>query len=436
MNTMNTIDLPRVLVVGTNPWREDGTAHTLKSIFSCWESSKLALVYTKSGLPYTKVASRFFQISENLILKNLSKPWKNIGQEVVSTEIVDDSLTREEDARYAKAHKNPSMLLTICREFVWLFGHWRSRALNQFVEDFNPDLLFIPIYPTVYMGWIQRYVIRKTKKPFVCYLADDNYSYDSCKGVLSYLHRFWLRKNVRWLSTHCNQMYVIVEKEKEDTDNLFGTDSLILTKSIDFSNRPYSPHPLNKPIKFVYTGKLIIGRDKTLAMIADAINEVNKDGIKAELNIYSGDEPVAEVMAKLNNGASYHRGFIQRDQVDRVQQEADVVVFAEALEGKEANIARLSFSTKITDYLANGKCILAIGKEYIAPIDYFARNDSAIIANKKEEILERIRDIVNNPEIIEEYSKKAYDCAVKNHEKSMVDTRFMESMVNTLVYRT
>ena len=421
--------LPKVLVVGINPWREDGTAHTLKNIFSCWESEKLALIYTKSSLPYTNVASRFFQISENLVLKNILKPWKCIGKEVVSTEVVDKSLTQAEEARYAKAHKKHSMLFTLCREIVWMLGHWRGKALKDFLKDFDPEMLFIPVYPTVYMGWIQRYVIKKTKKPFVCYLADDNYSYDYCSGMFSYIHRFWLRKNVRWLATHCSQMYVIVEKEKEDTDNRFGTDSLILTKSIDFSNRPYNPHPLNKPIKFVYTGSLIIGRDKTMALIADAINEINADGIKAEFDIYSKDEPVAEIMERLNRGASHHKGFIQRSEVDRVQSEADVVVFAEALEGKAANIAKLSFSTKITDYLANGKCVFAVGKDYIAPIDYFVRNDSAIVATDKEQIKEKLRYIIDNPAVISEYSKKAYDCAVRNHEKSMVDKRFMDSMV-------
>ena len=421
---------PSVLVVAIEPWREDGTAHTLKDIFSCWDATKVSLIYTRSGLPFTDVASRFFQISENEVLKNLVKPWKSIGQEVNNAVKVDAELTKEEDARYAKAHKHSSMVLTMCREFVWLLGHWRSKALKQFVQDVNPDILFIPIFPTVYMGWIQRYVIRKTKKPFVCYLADDNYSYDSCKGVMSYLHRFWLRKNVRWLSTHCSQMFVIVEKEKEDTDKLFGTNSVILTKAIDFSNRPFNPHPLNSPIRFVYTGSLIIGRDKTMAMIADAINKVNEEAgeIKACFDIYSGDEPVAEVMEHLNNGACKHRGFLQRSEVDRVQSEADVVVFAEALEGKDSNIARLSFSTKITDYLANGKCILAVGKEDIAPIDYFQRNDSAIIAHDKQEIYQQISKIVASPEIISEYSKKAYDCAVRNHEKQTVHGRFIENM--------
>lgn len=421
---------PSVLVVAIEPWREDGTAHTLKDIFSCWDATKVSLIYTRSGLPFTDVASRFFQISENEVLKNLVKPWKSIGQEVNNAAKVNAELTKEEDARYAKAHKHSSMVLTMCREFVWLLGHWRSKALKQFVQDVNPDILFIPIFPTVYMGWIQRYVIRKTKKPFVCYLADDNYSYDSCKGVMSYLHRFWLRKNVRWLSTHCSQMFVIVEKEKEDTDKLFGTNSVILTKAIDFSNRPFNPHPLNSPIRFVYTGSLIIGRDKTMAMIADAINKVNEEAgeIKACFDIYSGDEPVAEVMEHLNNGACKHRGFLQRSEVDRVQSEADVVVFAEALEGKDSNMARLSFSTKITDYLANGKCILAVGKEDIAPIDYFQRNDSAIIAHDKQEIYQQISKIVASPELISEYSKKAYDCAVRNHEKQTVHGRFIENM--------
>ena len=104
-------------------------------------------------------------------------------------------------------------------------------------------------------------------------------------------------------------------------------------------------------------------------------------------------------------------------------------MFAESLVGKEANVAKLSFSTKITDYLSNGKCIFAVGKEYIAPIDYFVRNDSAIVSTNVEDIKQNIKRIIDNPAIVTEYSKKAYDCAVRNHEKNMVDQRFINSML-------
>ena len=424
-------NLPKVLVFDMNPWREDGTAHTMKNIFSCWTPDKLAHIYTKPSLPYTKVASRFFQISENAVLKNILKPWVVIGQEVQSLKEADEGVAKE-NARRAQVRKHNSDLLYLIRELVWLFGHWRGKKLSGFLKDFDPDLIFACIQPTVFSGWIERYVIKKTGKPFVCYLADDNYSYDSCKSLWSYLHRFWLRKNVKWLSEHCNQMFVIVEKEKEDTDTRFGTNSVILTKGIDFSNKPYTPHKLNSPIKIVYTGSLIIGRDKTLALIADALNNINGEEVKAELFIYSPDKPEEPVLSRLNKGDSHYMGFIDRSEVNRIQTEADIVVFAEALEGKEANIAKLSFSTKITDYLSNGKCIFAVGREYIAPIDYFVRNDSAIVATSVEQIEERLRFIIDNPSIIAEYCNKAYDCAVRNHEKAMIDNRFIQTMIKAV----
>ena len=421
---------PKVLVVGINAWREDGTAHTLMDIFRCWDPHKLALVYTRSDLPYTEVCQKYFQISENQVLSSVCKPWMRVGKEVVNTPFKDSVDINAEHTRYSQAHKRSSTLLPLLREFVWKLGHWKSQALKSFVKDFNPDIIFVPIYPTVYMGWIQKFIIKLTGKPYVCYLADDNYSYDSCRGVLSYLHRWWLRKQVGPLASGSKEMFVIVDKEKEDTDKRFGTNSVILTKSIDFEGRSYKAHEPNHPLKFVYTGSLIIGRDTTLAMLADIINKINseKEQICAELFIYSQTEPNDSVISRINKDASHFCGRIGREEVIKVQQEADVVVFAEALFGKEANAANLSFSTKITDYLSNGKCILAIGKGDIAPIDYFRKYGSALIASSKDDIEVRVRELVASPRITDKYGRIAFDCAMKNHEKNMMNERFINTM--------
>ena len=420
--------------MGINAWREDGTAHTLMDIFRCWDPERLALIYTRADLPNTEVCHRYFQISESQVLKSVLKPWMKVGRSVKNTQSKDGSEISAEHARYASAHKKSSSLLPLLREVVWKLGHWKTPSLRKFVEDFNPDIVFVPIYPTVYMGWLQKYIIKLTRKPTVCYLADDNYSYDSCDGILSYLHRFWLRQQVGPLAKGCNQMFVIVEKEKEDTDRRFGTDSVILTKSLDITGKEYHSHKPNEPLKFVYTGSMIIGRDKTLALLADCINKANKEAgeIKAGLYIYSQTDPKDDILARINSGTSHFCGQISRDEVQKVQQEADVVVFAEALSGKESNAAKLSFSTKITDYLSNGKCILAIGKEDIAPIDYFRRNDSALIGSSVEEIEKCVREIIANPELTDEYGRKAFDCAVRNHERRMMNERFINTMLKAI----
>ena len=150
--------------------------------------------------------------------------------------------------------------------------------------------------------------------------------------------------------------------------------------------------------------------------------------VKAEMYIYSQTEPSDDIRKRINNMASHFCGRVSREEVIRIQQESDVVIFAEALEGKEANAAKLSFSTKITDYISNGKCVLAIGKDYIAPIDYFNRNDSALIAHSKEDILEQVKRIVEHPDLVDVYGEKAFNCAIRNHEKKMMNKRFIETM--------
>ena len=427
---MQSDNLPKVLILGLTAWRNDSTAHTLIDIFSCWDPDKLALVYCTSELPNCTKCSKYFQISESQIIRSVLNPFLKVGRRVDNTTSNDVDAIKEKEM-YQKAHKNNRKWMRLAREVVWKLGHWKTPALRKFVQEFNPDIIFVPIFPYAYPGRIQKYIIKLTGKPTVCYLADDNYSYDSCQDWIDFVHRFWVRQFVGPLARNSSEMFVIFEKEKEATDKRFGTNSKILTKSIDFSNRPYVEKNVNNPIKFIYTGGLIRGRDKTLSIIADAINEVNDElGYEAaELNIYSQTTPSNGIMSHINHGSSHFRGYVGREEVIRLQEEADVAVFAESLVGKEANVAKLSFSTKITDYLSNGKCIFAVGKEYIAPIDYFICNDSAIVSTDIKDIKLNIKRIIDNPTIIAEYSRKAYDCAVRNHEKNMVDERFINSMV-------
>lgn len=422
--------LPKVLVIDVNAWRDDAGSNTLRDIFKCWDPERLALIYTSSQMPSTNVCHNYFQISENQVLKSVFHPMMRVGQVVENTLINDSEDAQVERERYTKAHKNHSKWMRLAREIVWKLGHWKTKALKKFVLDFDPDIIFVPIFPYAYMGRIQEHVIHLINKPIVCYLADDNYSYDACQDWIDYIHRFWTRQFVGPLARNCKEMFVIVDKEKEDTDRRFGTDSVILTKGIDFSNRPFVERKQNKPLRFVYTGGLIIGRDKTLSLVADAINKVNIEAGEtlAEFFIYSQHQPSENINAHINVGAAHYCGSVPHQEIKGIQERADVVVFAEGLEGKEANIAKLSFSTKITDYLASGKCVLAIGKEDIAPMDYFRRNDSAVIAHNAEEIEQQIRRILSSPELISEYSRKAYECAVQNHEIGMMNRRFVETM--------
>ena len=91
---------------------------------------------------------------------------------------------------------------------------------------------------------------------------------------------------------------------------------------------------------------------------------------------------------------------------------------------KEDNkIARLSFSTKITDYYAAGKCIFAVGNKDLAPVELFIEEDSAVVVTEADEIQEKISQLVNM-ETLKKYSAKAYETGKRSYSAEVVKEKF------------
>ncbi len=426
--------LPKVLVVSINAWRENSGINTLMNIFSTWEPACLAQVYTRADRPATTVASRFFRISESRVLRSVYRRGTKTGAEVqpelpAAPTAAPDAEADREHARYRKSGR--SGWLRLAREMVWRLGRWKTPELDAFVADVDPDVLFFPIYPTVYMGRLQLYIRKRTQKPVVCYISDDNYSYRAVSGLAERIHRFFLRRVVKKLMTSAEQVLVIAPKQKEEYDRLFGIDCAIITKGIDYTGRTYTPLVPHTPIRMVYTGKLIIGRGHTLSQLAAALAAINTDPAapRITLDIYTTDTLTEKQMAALSRNGCAVRGALSLEESRRVQAEADVLVFVEGLERRYRNAARLSFSTKLTDYFAAGKCILAIGGADIAPIDYLVREDAGLVASSVAEMRAVLSRLAEDPTLVDAYGRKAFECGLRNHEAAAVSARFRACML-------
>lgn len=408
------METPKVLVVGINPWIDNTGINTLINFFDGWDKNSLAHIYTRAKLPNTEICDNFFRISEPKVIKSILNRSVKTG-EIVNNSNEEISNQTAENKIYIKKH---SEVLSLARELIWKFGKWKTKELKQFLDDYNPDVLFFPIYPCTYMNRLQNFIQKYTGKPSVLYISDDNFSYKSiAKNPISFLSRFWLRHQEKKLFKNASEIMVISPKQKREYDTLFKKDCKILTKGIDFSHIEFEEKPLNNPIKMVYTGKLIIGRWLSLAKIAEALGDINKDKVLIELDIYTTDSLTSEQNLKLNRNGCKVKGALTLEQVQEVQKNADILVFVESLEKKFKYAARLSFSTKITDYLKSGKCIFAIGDKDIAPIDYFKRYDSAITASSYEEISEKLKMLSTHEHLISEYGKKAFECGKQNHDR-------------------
>lgn len=428
---MKKQELPKVLAISLSTWRKDSGIHTQTDLFKFWNPDRVSQIYLKSDLPNTPICNRFFQIAETEIIRSAINHMP-VGKEVGNGEELDEKQKKavtEENKIYTIAHKEKSWFLTCIRELVWACANWKTKALDDFLKDVNADVYFVPIYPVAYTGWLQWYIIKKFPKPYVCYLADDNYSYLSCgKNPWSWLHRYLLRCIVKKLATNCAEMFTITKTESVEVDRDFGTKSIVLTKGINYNNLIFDNRPPQSPIKMVYTGNLLIGRAASLVEISKAMARINEFVIRVTLDIYTPTVLNAKISRVLNsNGCTIHKP-VSKEKVSQIQKEADIVVFVESLEKEHRYDARLSFSTKLTDYFASGKCIFAIGDKKIAPIQYLEEYDCAIVTTDYNKVEENLRNLIDNPFLITEYGRKAFETGRRNHEESKVRNTFVNTM--------
>ena len=199
---------------------------------------------------------------------------------------------------------------------------------------------------------------------------------------------------------------MISPKMKKEYDQIFGVDSIFITKGImPLEMHAYSK--IHKPIRMVYLGQIFYGRLDTLVRIVEPLTAINKEEIKIQFSIYTSNQIPAEVLSYWQKLEFINvEKPVPYSEVPRVIEENDVLVFVESFEKKSKSVARLSFSTKITDYLASDRCIMGIGPSDIAPIEYLKEEDAALIVSDLSQLEQVLTDL--NEDIINYYAEKAY----------------------------
>ena len=126
------------------------------------------------------------------------------------------------------------------------------------------------------------------------------------------------------------------------------------------------------------------------------------------------------------------KGSVSAEEVAKIQSEADILVHIESTDLKNRLLVRQSFSTKLVDYFHQAKCIVAFGPKDVASISHLVKNDAAVVADNEKELEEKLRKIIESPETICEYGKKAWECGKRNHQKNHIQKMLMKDFEDVI----
>ena len=425
----------KILVLTRASWSsENNTGNTMNNIFGGFKDVEIHNLYLRTELPKNNPCKTIYRISEQQLIKSILKR-TNCGGVISNVNCEDVGENEDADKEvnvYKKAKKTKLFFPWFVREGIWSLGKWKHKEFEQYLKSVSPDVIFMPVFSCWYPCKVLKYIHKITGAKVVLFHTDDNYTLKQHSwSPLYWLYRFNLRKWIRRIEKISSLDYAISDIQCNEYSKAFNKDVKILYKGQHFDEMPVVKEP-NGVIKMVFTGNISSGRYKTLSLIGKAIDNINADEKKVELDIYTRT-PITEKMKKALSADGINlKGGVGADKIMEIQRNADILVHVESFERKYKLSVRQSFSTKIVDYLYNAKCVFAVGPKEVASIDYLIKNDAAMVASSKNDVEQALIQLVEHPNMICEYGKKAWECGEKRHQIEVIQDNLYKDFTKLL----
>lgn len=422
----------RILLLTTDLWDDVSNGNNIQSNWFAGFEAEFANIYLVPGMPNNQICTRYFQVTDKMMAKSLFGPkagrafdWHPLDT-VSPTEIKQATAIEQDNASlYKKLRAHTGEWLRLARDILWSIGRYDKTALKAFIDDFNPDVVFCPHLFSIKSRRIECIIRETTDAPMVAFAGDA----EASLNAISYNPLFWFRRMRDHLMYPAfvkkfSYYFTFSPRWCEMLTQKYGVPSEPLYKCIDAV--PYEQKPINEVIKLVYAGSLYCNRWKSLSEIGKAMNVINTGGKKIEMYVYSQTSLTDEQAKALGSTQYVHfMGSVNPSELPRIYKEADIALHVESFDKKYMLATEHSFSTKLTDLMMSTCAILAICWERNSGWNYVKANDAAICLSSYEEILPKLREIVDNPGIIQVYAEKAADCGVKNHNREKIQAQIM-----------
>lgn len=392
----------------------DNNGKTLYSFFQSMPKESVSQLYFYGNLP-TIAGYNYFQLSDKDII--LGKFNKSLcGRKVKVKEYENPQECLHADVLIQSKYKIPrNNIILLLREIIWNHS-WRSEQLDKWLDEVNPNAIFFMAGDCLYAYRICAYVVNRYHCRLSVYITDD-YVLPRChESILAKKRREMIADLMGKCVKRAQDFFTISERMRLEYKKLFGKDSMVILNMSEpiYDKELCKVSEQNETTIFTYTGSLYYGRDKILLKLAEEIknyNNCHKDTKKGKLYIYSNNRPEHKFIKELEKiGTAVYGGSLNKQQLKEKLNLSNVLVFTESFEKEQIEKTRLSFSTKIPEYLSVRKPILAIGPKEIGSMDYL--EDCAVIIHSIEKIYAGLERLLSSDKLQKEYGKKAFNKSI------------------------
>ncbi len=425
----------RLLIVGTVPYNTKSTSRAFEAYFHNWEKECIAQIFSDPKTPVKGHCGTLFQITDYRLLQRwrgkqcetgVIYNYDELPDNNESNIIVDERKSAHNAYRFGGRHNAFTHLL---RGLLWRKFLWCSDKLNEWLDEFNPECVFLSFSDDYFIPQIAYYVATRYNIPIVSSIGDDYYfNIRFSLNPIYHLYKQTYRSLIRKVLSYRGSAIYISDKIRDKYNEEFGLDGETVYLTSTVQRKSFAPIDIKNP-RITYFGNIRMGRNISLNDIGYVLGRINPD---YKLEIYSGETNPDYYEIFANNDNVIYGGTIPYEQVQKKMSESDITVVVEGFRDMDIYWSRYSLSTKAADALASGASILAYGSSKCGIIEYMQSTGTAFVCTEKEKLEATISDMLHDTIRQKQYYNQQIVMTEKHHnlEKSC-DT--FESVVEKVV---
>ena len=407
------MEYPKVLVISNNSFsKTSNNGRTLGNLFIGWPKDRLAQFCVSTTEPDYDICDKYYILTDRSVLDGFKHFRKGKKCDI------DKSKGTEGNTVIGgkKVYKTPWKALL--RHIIWSGKRWNSSEFQEWVNDFNPDMVVAMNSDATFILDIATHISETWEIPLVMYNTEgfyffkENYLYpskwfsNSAYNLYQYIYKRHFRRMMGRvvLSVHLNSML------QNDFCQEFGGNHTVSYTGSTLSFDSTNLH-VDKPT-FTYLGNLGFNRPSVLIEIAEELQSISPN---FKLDVY-GKIPFPEIESRFAacQGINY-KGLIPYEEVKEVMYDSTILFHAESQSEEFEEALRYGFSTKIADSISSGHPFLMYSSPNIAGAKYIIDTGAGWHAKNRVELRETILSILTNEKERNKVLSIAKEVSQRNH---------------------
>jgi glycosyltransferase involved in cell wall biosynthesis len=414
--------VPRVLVVTSDDiTAASGTGITLRNLFGEWPEEAIAQVHLSEkvqspGTERLRYPPEAFPIDRlaRQLLAHYRPALADGAPKIAAVPLPADA------TQAARRHASLRAILDLSPMLP-------SRAVDRFIKRFSPDVVY-SLLGSVRVTRLAVAVSRRYDVPLVPHFMDDWPATLYSAGELHGVARKRLGKHLERALARSPLALCISDAMCEEFQVRYGLPCHTFVNPVEIS----APAPRltgGSALELLYVGGLHLGRWDSLLLVGRALARV---GTRAHLTVYAPPSDIdGAVIPRELAGVVRVGGTLEPTEVQARLRDADAFVHVESFDESASRYTRLSLSTKVPQYLAAGRPILAVGPEPLASMHVVrASGGGLVVTDPTIEAAEHaIRLLASDPGLRKAMGARGRAYATENFSAAVVRQRLARALM-------